>query len=340
VYIPHSRPRLGHSSQAVIAQVLSRAELAIGPHVQELETKLQQLCQQGHAVAVDTGTSAISLLLRAYAQRQHMQRIGIPAYACASLLYAVQAAGMQPVLMDCQADLRLVPEQARQQAEQLDAIIMVHPFGMLEPLVAEDWPCILIEDIAQAAGGRLQQRPVGSFGDACIVSFYATKPWGGAYGGMVLSNNADCIQAIKNMRSADHYQHKLDYAANHQLSNIHAALALERLQLAKHEQQQRQQYSQLWQAACQHSQFIDPGIGANAFRHLIWLDDAEQSMQHLRQRGIQASLPVPRNLADLSQQAVPKGTEAAQKHCLSLPLLSYFNARELDYMQEQLHQCC
>ena len=194
----------------------------MGEQSRALEVQLAQRVQQADAAAVDSGTSALMLALRALQQSHTIQRVGIPAYACSSLWFAVRAANCEPILMDCDNDLRLNANLARQQATGLDAIILIHPFGMVEPLVAEAWPCPVIEDIAQSAGATLHDQPVGSFGDLSIASFYSTKPWGGAYGGMVMGNPAIC-DIIRGMRNPDQADLTLPYAGHHQLSNKHAA---------------------------------------------------------------------------------------------------------------------
>ncbi|MDQ6974339.1 MAG: DegT/DnrJ/EryC1/StrS family aminotransferase, partial [Mariprofundaceae bacterium] len=236
--IPHSRPSFDDRYVQAVSMVVRSAYTAEGEQSRQLEQEVLKQCQQDDAVAVDSGTSALMLALRALQTEQNIQKVGIPAYACASLWFAVRAAGCTPVLMDCGEDLRLDKDHAWKLSPTLDTVILVHPFGMVEPLVAESWDCPVIEDIAQAAGATFQHKAVGSFGDIVIASFYATKPWGGAYGGMVLGSTAMC-DAVRMMSHPDDVNLSLPYVGHHQLSNIHASLALVRLQCAVVEKKSR-----------------------------------------------------------------------------------------------------
>jgi len=177
--IPHSRPRFNASFKAAVARVLDSGYVAMGDEAAALEQEVASRLQLPYAAAVDSGSSALMLAVRALKGSRPEFTVGIPAYVCSAVLHAVRAAAATPYFMDCGPDLRLDPGRARVAATGLDAVVLVHPFGLIEPLVADAWPCPVIEDIAQAAGGSLNGRPLGSYGDIAVVSFYATKPWGG-----------------------------------------------------------------------------------------------------------------------------------------------------------------
>ena len=296
------------------------------------------------AVAVDSGSSALMLVIRALSEKfstsKTTARIGIPAYACASLLFAVRTAGCTPVCMDCNDDLRLDASKAWAIAPSLDAVILVHPFGMIEPLVKEIWPCPVIEDIAQAAGAMLDGQAVGSFGDVAIVSFYATKPWGGAYGGMVLGSHDICTQ-VRAMSNPDAGDFTQAYVGHHQLSDIHAALVLCRLKYSTQEKQQRQQHM-LWldEHLPQHYvQSIHNRAMGNAFRYIIRTNgDADTIIQHLHEHGIAAAKPVQQPL-NLATNESCDGAYQAWKDCISLPLLPTMSSDEYKQYEQGLKTC-
>lgn len=59
----------------------------------------------------------------------------------------------------------------------------------------------LVENAVHVAGGiKVQDRPLGSWGDAAILSFNVDKPLGGILGGALLTNRDDVWQAIKSIR--------------------------------------------------------------------------------------------------------------------------------------------
>jgi len=129
--IPHSRPYFDDRFSHAISDVLRSAYTAEGEQVRQLEQNILNQYTHEDAVAVDSGTSALMLAIRALQAEQTIQKVGIPAYACASLWFAVRAAGCTPVLMDCGEDLRLDVNHAWAVAANLDAVVLVHPFGMV-----------------------------------------------------------------------------------------------------------------------------------------------------------------------------------------------------------------
>ncbi|MDQ6988114.1 MAG: DegT/DnrJ/EryC1/StrS family aminotransferase [Mariprofundaceae bacterium] len=344
--IPHSRPVFNAQSLRAVQQVVQQGHTARGLLSEALETRVARLVGKKHGAAIDSGTSALMLALFALQRDAPVRRVGIPAYACRALFFAVRASGAEPVMMDCDADLRLHATQARALASALDAVILVHPFGMIEPMVAEKWPCPVIEDIAQAAGGHLQTSEnlqggeLGGFGDVSIASFYATKPWGGAYGGMLLSDCDALHQRVCRMRYADAADVSLPYAGNHQLSDVHAALAMDHLERADGERQARVQLAELY------DDWISPLDGepvrrdaaGNHYRYIVRVEDADRLIAALCEQEVAAACPVEVPLSRLLDEHCP-GAEAARRQCVSLPLLADLADQEKEIMHKALQIC-
>lgn len=327
-------------------RMVESGHVAMGGEAVLLEQEIARRIQKKYAVAVDSGTSAITLALRALAdaallQNRGANRVGIPAFCCSSVLYAVLAAGYEPVCMDCGDDLRLIPEQALKQAASLDAVILVHPFGMVEPMAAEAWPCPVIEDIAQAAGAEHNGRPVGSFGDVTITSFYATKPWGGAYGGMLASDDQLFCEAVKSMRDPDEAVQLQNYAGHHQLSNLHAAMANVRLKYAVDEQASRQSQAEIMDAWFEGGTTVPVAAihQGNHYRYIIRAPgNAEGIINRLQQQGVTAARPVTTPISRLLDIGSP-GAEQAWLDCLSLPLLADITEAELEQLKRAVKSC-
>jgi len=247
---------------------------------------------------------------------------------------------MEPVLMDCGIDLRLQAERAKDQSTELDAVVLVHPFGMVEPLVSDDWPCLVVEDIAQSAGAEWQGRPVGSFGDMAIASFHATKPWGGAYGGAVACNEAELAAAIRSMRDPDHDSDDWpEYAGHHQLSDLHAALALQRITDAGTARLQRYAWAERMDAWFS-DRVSDPvRRDGNDFRYIVRTPGkAAEVVSSLQQRGVGAARPVA-SIFPGEQTERCTGALEAWQDCVSLPLLADFTAEEFSNLEEAVKAC-
>jgi len=338
--IPHSRPVFGSGFADAARRIVESGQLACGAECAALERETARRTGMKYAVAVDSGSSALLLALHALKADRDIRRVGMPAYACRAILHAVRAADVKPVCMDCNNDLRLDAAGAKKIADEIDAVILVHPFGMIEPMVEESWPCPVIEDIAQSAGGWIDDRMLGSFGDISIASFYATKPWGGAYGGMVLSRNQTVYNRVRQMRCSDTADISLPYAGNHQLSDIHAALARTRLSKAAEERENRVRLAKIYDAwfCGRKAKPVMREATCNHYRYIVRTNDAARVIGTLHARGVAAARPVEAPISRLAGQYCP-GAESAWKQCVSLPLLVNISKDELEIMEQAIASC-
>jgi len=344
--IPHSRPRFGAGWLDGVARVLRSGQVTAGDEVRSLESEVAARLLQPCAAAVDSGTSALMLAIRALKGANHKGKgdaarfvVGIPAYTCVSVLHAVLAAGATPLCMDCGADLRLDRNKALTVARQLDAVVLVHPFGYAEPCISDAWPCPVIEDISQSAGALWYDRPLGSGGYISIVSFYATKPWGGAYGGMILSHDQQFIEQIRRMCRSDDYDAGLRYAGNHQLSDMHAVLVRMRLQQADQERRSRNNCAAVFDdcfADASHQSLSC--IKSNSYyRYIVRCSlGADSVIRHFRQQRIYACRPIQQPISTLLGDDSCCGAESAWHDCVSIPLLSDFSAYEAGQICETI----
>lgn len=101
-------------------------------------------------------------------------------------------AEIRPAFYDLDPDTLLPDPESLQRALSADpaAIVAVHHFGIptpIAPLVAAARPGTwVIEDAAQAHGGSLNGRRLGSFAPMSILSFGRGKGWTGGAGGALL----------------------------------------------------------------------------------------------------------------------------------------------------------
>jgi len=324
--------------QAAVTELLQSGLVTAGGEVASLEHLLCDRLGRSYAVAVDSGTSALTLALRLLGRDRNpaLMRVGIPAMGCASLLWAVRAAGMQPYPLDCNPDTLTLATDAPEHA--LDAVVVAHPFGMVDPLVDADWGCPLIEDIAQSAGAVWHARPLGSWGEITIASFHATKPWGGVYGGALLLDDESEAVALRRMIDPDNEGFADGYVGHHQLSDLHALLA--RMRVMECDETQRQRARQqativdwLKQAGAQ----VCKGVAGNHFRLLMRCEgySANTLVQRFRDGGVMASLPVKQLLSAITGEQ-RAGAEAAFTRWVSLPLLADFSDQELEQMQHAI----
>lgn len=145
------------------------------------------------AVLTASGTEALTLALQLAVARRPGKPVLLPGFACYDLASAAVAAGAPVRLYDLDPHT-LTPDEASLETTLIGgaaAIVVVHLFGIPVPMdamraAADRAGALLLEDAAQAVGGRWDGRPLGSSGDCSVLSFGRGKGETGGGGGALL----------------------------------------------------------------------------------------------------------------------------------------------------------
>ncbi len=178
-----------------IQEVLASGQLTLGKYGAEFEQKFAAFCGLRHGIAVNSGTSALEIILRS---------IGIdgwdvlvPTNTFFATAAAVVHAGGNPVFMDMDPDSFAVrPEEVEKKLTPKTAgMIIVHIGGIISAQMpalvelAKKKGLWIVEDAAHAHGSSLGSISAGAFGIAGSFSFYPTKVMTSAEGGMIVTND-------------------------------------------------------------------------------------------------------------------------------------------------------
>ena len=204
--------------------VLSRQQFVLGPETAELEDALRRRLGTTAAIAVSSGTEALSLSLLALGIGPG-DAVVLPAFTFFASAGAVARAGALPVFCDIDREsflagggqMRATIEREfrleggllrhRSSGAKLAALMPVHLYGracvMADILeLARETGAKVIEDAAQAIDARVGATSVGRFGDTGCFSFYPTKNLGGAGdGGLVICEDARLAARLVRLRS-------------------------------------------------------------------------------------------------------------------------------------------
>ncbi len=149
-----------------------------------------------------TGRGATALMMLFETLAPLGGRVILPAIACPSLLATVLLTGRRPVIIDVDRNLNIDPDRVREVIRPGDVVVAIHIFGIpcaieeLESICADN-DAVLIEDAAQAIGGHVGSRPVGSFGVASILSFAAGKILPTNGGGAILTDDENLYENLR-----------------------------------------------------------------------------------------------------------------------------------------------
>ncbi len=293
-----------------LRELVYRAEFILRPPVVEFEQYLS--CQTGvsHAVGVNSGTDAISLLLKAADIGPGNEVITVSHTFIATVSCIVRL-GVRPVLVDVGDDFNIDCDAVeRAITPRTRAILPVHMNGRLCQMdrltdLAERKGLILIEDAAQSLGARFNGLSAGCFGFGAAVSFHPLKllsAWGDA--GALLTNHQAVADATRILRCHGELS-KTEYATfgvNSRLDTLQALVLGEKVkafpELIREQRALAERYRQ--QLAALGDRVVcppgdDPKRESTFSNFVIRCDRRDALNEHLRSQGIESMIhwPVP-----------------------------------------------
>ena len=334
------RLALAGAVEDAIANALEEGDFILGRAVAEFEAAFAAYCEARFAVGVDSGTSAIELILRALGVGAGDEVI-VPANTFIASALPVSAVGARPVLVDVDAETgNVVVEQvAPAIGPRTRAVMVVHLYGQPAPIselrtLCDERGLFLVEDACQAHGARYGGRRVGSFGHAAAFSFYPAKNLG-AYGdgGAAVTDDpelAERLLLLRNYGSLVKYHHLIK-GYNHRLDTLQAAILLAKLPHLDAWNEARRGIAARYGELLRGLPLTLPGTlpGSDPVHHLYVIRSGERDrlQEHLSGAGVATGIhyPVPIHLqpayADLGYRpgAFPV-TEEHARTILSLPI--------------------
>jgi perosamine synthetase len=225
---------------AAVVGVLKSDRLSLGPKVEAFERALAAVSGVKYAVAVNSGTSALHLLIRALDIGPGDEVITTPFSFIAST-NCILFERATPVFVDIEPETLCIDPGLVERAitPRTKAILAVDVFGHPADLpvvaeIAKRHGLRLIEDSAESLGSTLGGRPCGSFGDAGVFAFYPNKQITTGEGGAVVTDDARIAELCRSMadqgRGAEGaWLHHVRLGYNYRLDEMSAALGLSQL---------------------------------------------------------------------------------------------------------------
>ena len=191
---------------AEIKSVLKSGMLTDGLHVKSFENQFAQYIQSRYAVAVNSGTAALEIMLRFFGIEG--KEVIIPTNTFVATPTSVLFCGGVPVFADINATtLCIDPEDVKRRiTPKTVGVIAVHIAGLICPEINElrelchSNGLFLIEDAAHAHGAVIDTKKAGNLCDGGAFSFYPTKVMTTGQGGMITSNNSELAVVAQKMR--------------------------------------------------------------------------------------------------------------------------------------------
>lgn len=188
-----------------IATVLDNGYLTDGgEYVAKFETAWANIVGAKHAIAVNSCTTALELILKVIGVKD--RSVVVPTYTFFATPLSVHLAGATVQYADISRSTLSLSLESIQKAttEDTKAVIIVHVGGVItnEIVQIRQWcdekNIYLIEDAACAHGASFEGSPVGSFGHFTAFSFHHSKVLTAGEGGIITTD--DYISATRFQR--------------------------------------------------------------------------------------------------------------------------------------------
>jgi dTDP-4-amino-4,6-dideoxygalactose transaminase len=247
--VPLFDPDLGQAELDAVADVIRSKWLTMGELTTRFESTYSAFLGCSHATAVTNGTAALHIALMSLGIGPGDEVI-CPSLTFVATANAIRYCGATPVFADVESfdDWNISRRTIEPMlTERTRAILVVHyagyPCDMQEIMnLARSRGLAVVEDVAHAPGGRLQEVSLGAWGDIGCFSFFSNKNMTTGEGGMVTTNSEELARKIRLFRSHGmtsltldrHKGHAFGYDVvelgyNYRMSELNAALGLVQL---------------------------------------------------------------------------------------------------------------
>lgn len=351
-----------------INEILKSGYLTMGEKVAQFERLFAQFIDTRYAIATNSGTSSLEIILRAIGIEG--STVIIPSNTFMATATVVVHAGGRIIFTDCQKEnLQMDPQDLRKKIRaDTKGVILVHIGGMISPRfdeiksICDENGLFLIEDAAHAHGSTIDGRKAGTLGIAGSFSFYPTKVMTTAEGGMITTNDKEIYRRALVLR--DHGKVDSDtnihseFGYNWRFSELHALLGLQQISKADSILEERRKIARMYDERLRAEKRvrlleISPNIRSSYYKYIVFLDDnteRDQVKRELKER-FNISLPgevyshpchsqpvfkkYPWAKANDPSDTFPQTEYISKKH-ICLPLYPGLTEKEINYVVDSL----
>ncbi|OAA93178.1 DegT/DnrJ/EryC1/StrS family aminotransferase [Clostridium coskatii] len=198
--IPFSPPDIGEAEINAVVEVLKSGWITTGPKCTEFENKVAEYCNSDKALAVNSNSAGLELVLKEFNIKAGDEVITTP-YTYTATASAAIRRGIKPKLVDIEKNSFLIDLEKLADAitSKTKAIYTVDVAGVpidydavrkiLKDKNRED--IIFVSDSAHSFGAKYKGKRVGSQADFHVFSFHAVKNFTTAEGGAITFNEND-----------------------------------------------------------------------------------------------------------------------------------------------------
>jgi perosamine synthetase len=370
--VPLSSPDIIEKDIEAVVDVMKTRFLSIGPKVVEFEKRMSEYVRLKYAVALNSGTSALHLIIRGMGIGEGDVVITTPFSFIASSNCILFERGRplfvdiedKTLNMDAEKTDELLEGLSGEELKKVKAMVVVDAFGQPADWdrfkeIGKKYNLRLIEDSAEALGAEYKGKRAGSLGEVGVFAFYPNKQITTGEGGILVTDDAELARLARSMRSQgrgesgewlDH--ERLGY--NYRMDELSSALGcsqMERIEeiLDKREKVAGMYGEKLAEVEEVQVPFIAPYVSRMSwFVYVIRLErgiDRNKVIKYLNEEGVQCKpyftpihlQPFYRKMFGYKEGDFPI-TEDVSGRTIALPFFSNLQEEQIDYVVGKLKE--
>ncbi len=307
--IPITRLSVGDAEAAAAAETIRSGWLTQGARGREFERAVADYVGAAHAVAVNSGTTALHLALLA-AGVQPGDEVICPSFTFIATANAIVYCGGVPVFADIDPDTYNV-DPARVEAAitpRTKAIVPVSQIGLPANLpaicaIARRHGLAVVEDAAPSLGAAICGDRLGSISDFTCFSFDARKILTMGEGGVITTSDDEAAARLRALRAhaasvaADvrHSSNDVVFEAypevgyNYKLTDVQAAIGLVQMRRVDAIVAERRRVAARYDALLADEPRVGPPWAPGGYRH-VYQSYCIRLRAGIRQRDVMTSL--------------------------------------------------
>ena len=329
----------------------------LGKEMGEFENEFAAWAGVKHCVALNSGTDALILAIRALGIGPGDEVI-VPANTYIASVIGITENGATPVFVDADEYMEIDTDQIESKiTSKTKAILPVHLYGQscrMDKIVriCDKYGLPLVEDCAQSHGATFSGKLTGTFGTMGCISFYPTKPLGalGDAGAIITNDNklAERVRLLRNYGSKIKYHNEIN-GVNSRMDEVQAAVLKVGLKYLADGNAERKRQAKMYIEGLNNPKVIIPPVykEADHVYHLfpVLVENREEFQAFLKEHEIntQVHYPIPPYVAECYSSWGYKWSDFANaerfaKQEVSLPIYAGMPEEEIRYVIDVINK--
>lgn len=360
-----AKPDITQAEIDAVVDVMRSGWLSIGPKIEEFEKKIAAYVGVKHAIAVNSGTSGLHLLIKSFDIKDADEVITTP-FSFVASTNCIIFERAKPVFVDINQDTLEMDIDGIESkiTDRTKAILAVDVFGQPMDIrrlrdIADKYKLVLIEDSCEALGSEYDGIKSGSLADAAVFAFYPNKQITTGEGGMIVTNDDNIADLCRSYRSQGRaitgfWLHHERMGYNYRMSELNAAVGsvqMDRLDgIIKKRNAVANEYNERLSKI---KGVIIPYVSPKAtimswFVYVVRLSeniDRDNVMEYLKQNGVACRpyftpihiQPYIKEQFGFEEMEFPN-TAKAGRSCIALPFYNDLDSEKIEYVTVTLEK--